>query len=205
MKACLAAGPSAAIAIISSRREASSAAGTIKRLFRLSGTCQDALRTFADRMVPEVVAKGKTLGDAIDRYLLEISPHKAARSFTNDVNNAERLKPVFGDVKLKQQFEVVWAHQYMTTRRTEKGLPAPVQARKEIALLSAIMSQCVEWGWIRRNEMIGQFKRKRTTPRSRDVTSKELAAFKAHAPAWLSIPVAWARPGIPRTELRPAC
>ena len=35
---------------------------------------------------------------------------------------------------------------------------APVQGRKEVAFLAAVISQAVEWGWIRRNELLGQIK-----------------------------------------------
>jgi hypothetical protein len=47
------------------------------------------------------------------------------------------------------------------------------------------MTQAVEWGWLRRNELIGQFRRRRPAPRSRDVTTSDLEAFKAHASPWL--------------------
>ncbi len=149
-----------------------------KRLFPLGATLQEAYRTFADRMSSDPpVAKGKTFDKAIDRYLLEISPTKATRSFSNDVRNAVPLKRVFGRVKLAQQFEVSWCHQYIDTPRARPSADgkstinarAPVQARQEIALLSAIMTQAVEWGWLRRNELIGQFRRRRPAPRTRDV------------------------------------
>ena len=112
-----------------------------KRLFPSGFSYQEALRAFADRMLPEPVAKGKTLADAIGRYLLEVSLKKAARSFINDQNNAAPLKRVFGKIKLKQQFDVSWCHQYIDTPRERynaKGVlistaRAPVQARKEIA------------------------------------------------------------------------
>jgi hypothetical protein len=126
-----------------------------------------------------------------DRYLLEISPKN--RSFLNDQNNSTPLKRVFGKIKLKQQFDVSWCHTYIDTPRERfgaKGLlistaRAPVQARKEIALLFAILTQCVEWGWIRRNELIGQLRRKRNPPRTRHATLTEIAEFTKPAPTWL--------------------
>jgi hypothetical protein len=54
------------------------------------------------------------------------------------------LKRVFGKIKLKQQFEVSWCHQYIDTPRDRPSANgksiitarAPVQSRQEIALLS---------------------------------------------------------------------
>ena len=36
-----------------------------------------------------------------------------------------------------------------------------------------------------RNDLIGQFRRRKPAPRTRDVTTVDLTAFKAHAPDWL--------------------
>lgn len=168
-----------------------------KQLFPLGATLQEAYRTFAGKLGEDGPGAsppiGSTLSSLFDKYLLEVSPLKSPRSFVNDKHNMKRLRAVFGKLAIKGEFKPSWCHRHIESLRPRAlpngeivtGPPAPVQGRKEIALLSAVLSKAVEWGDLNRNPLIGQFKRKRSPPRERDVTVAEIEQFKLHASPWL--------------------
>lgn len=159
-----------------------------KKLFPLGPDVQTAYRTYAAKLkgdVPAVTPQGRTLNNLFDRYLREVSPNKAPRSFTNDQHNIKVLRQVFGHIPIAEPVRVHWCHEYIDQRKTPSGVLAPVQGRKEIALLSAVLSRGVRWGTLERNPLIGQFRREQEKPRERDVTIAEIEQFKLHAPMWL--------------------
>ncbi len=107
-------------------------------------------RDFAPAMAKygELVAgqwSGRTLGDVIDRYRLEVLPLKAANTQANEGRALDLLRSVFGKM-LPDQLTAQDCYRYIDLRRTKKGQPAPIAARNEIKLLQHVYSKAIRWG-----------------------------------------------------------
>lgn len=104
----------------------------------------DALRAYA-KIVTENWA-GRTVGDVIDRYRIEVLPQKrSAATRLNQDAQLSRLKRVFGDM-LPDSISAQDCYRYMDARRNREGSAAPVAARHEIALLGHVLSKSIRWG-----------------------------------------------------------
>lgn len=118
-----------------------------------------------------------TVSDLIDRYLREIAPTKAPRTYRDNVKEARNLRRVFGHMPLT---DVTTRHIYKY--QDERGKQAPVRANREIALLSHMFKKAERWGDISHSQnpcvRIEKIKEK---PRNRYVTDKEYLAFREHA------------------------
>ena len=89
---------------------------------------------------------GRTIGDVIDRYRIEVLPLKRSAQTRSDQGKAlDRLKRVFGHM-LPQNVTPQACYRYLDTRRTREGKLAPVAARHEISLLGHVFSKAVRWG-----------------------------------------------------------
>ncbi|MBV1907365.1 MAG: tyrosine-type recombinase/integrase [Pseudomonadales bacterium] len=111
-----------------------------------------------------------TFSEAADRYCVEVLPTKAPNTQVSYGLSIARLRIAFGDMRLTS-IEPLHVYKYMDI------MPSPKQANRDKAVLSAILSQCVRWGAIRVNQILGQVKRNPEVPRDRYVTDEELAAF----------------------------
>ena len=69
-----------------------------KRFFRLGKTVPEAYRELAKRQ--ERKLNMKTIAELLDRYALEVIPHKAPRTIKNNTGQAMKLRKVFGDMPL---------------------------------------------------------------------------------------------------------
>jgi len=88
---------------------------------------------------------GRTLGDVIDRYRLEVLPLKAANTQANEGRALDMLRKVFGRM-LPDQLTPRDCYRYVDLRRTKDGKPAPIAARNEIKLLQHVYSKAIRWG-----------------------------------------------------------
>lgn len=149
-----------------------------KREFRLGATLQEAYATFGKRMAAQPQA-GRTVADAIARYMTEVSPQKATTSWENDQYAAPLLTAAFGGAPLAQLPTPADCYAYIDARG------APVQGRKEISLLSAVLSEAVRWGWIPANPLLRQVRTRAVRRPARYVTDDEFIAAALLAPAWL--------------------
>lgn len=69
-----------------------------KSWFRLGTTLPEAYRVWAERIGrPQTVT---TIGELLDRYLLEVVPTKAPKTATENVKQIARLRLVFGHMAL---------------------------------------------------------------------------------------------------------
>lgn len=126
--------------------------------------------------VPEIVM---TVGQLIDRYLLEVVPKKAERTQKDNRNEVGWLRPYFGGMLLCD----VEPHHVASYRdhRTAK-----VRANRELALLSHMFNCACEWGLMKTNPCT-HVRKNKEKPRDRYVEDEELEAFKVLCPGWLQI------------------
>ncbi len=118
-----------------------------------------------------------TVSDLIDRYLREVAPTKAPRTYRDNIKEARYLRRVFGDMFLT---DVTKQHIYKYL--DERGKRAPVRANREISLLAHMFKKAERWGDISHSQnpcvRIEKLKEKR---RKRHVTDKEYLAYRKHA------------------------
>ena len=118
-----------------------------------------------------------TVGALIDRYLREVAPMKAERSFKDNIRQARYLRAFFGKMSPNS---VTQRHIYQYL--DQRGKQSQVQANREYALLAHIFKKAVRWGDLlpAENPCVGieKFKEK---PRSRYIEDWEYLAFRNHA------------------------
>lgn len=88
---------------------------------------------------------GRTLGDVIDRYRVEILPLKGERARVDQVPQLERLKRVFGAM-LPDSVTPQHCYRYIDERRTKDGAIARSAAWHEISLLGHVFAKAIRWG-----------------------------------------------------------
>ncbi len=89
---------------------------------------------------------GRTIGDVIDRYRIEVLPLKrSAQTRKDQAGTLDRLKKYCGHM-LPDAFTAQHAYKYLDGRRTKDGEPAPVAARHEVSLLGHVLTKSIRWG-----------------------------------------------------------
>jgi integrase len=113
-----------------------------------------------------------TVGALIQRYMIEVAPKKAARTYQDNRQEANNLLKVFAQVATAGVRPMHIAR-YLDVR----GAKAPVRANREISLLSHIFSFGMRWGIVDTNPCTGVAKH---TEKSRDryVTDSEFEGVK---------------------------
>lgn len=138
-----------------------------KTTFRLGKTLPAAYRAWADRV--EYNETAGTISELLDRYLLEVMPLKAPRTRINQIRIAEKLRQVFGNMKLLE-IEPRHIYAYVSKRA------AKVAAHREVEVLSHLFTKAVEWGYINRHPFKGEVRLQGEKPRTRYVTDEEVTA-----------------------------
>lgn len=136
-----------------------------KKLFRLGKTLPEAAKEWAKRIEPS--GDANTIGQLLDRYALEVVPTKAPRTQLGNTRHIERLRRVFGEMKLTS-IEPQDIYKYYDKRT------AKTDARQEIAVLSHAYTKAVEWGYINRHPFMGQKRLKGQKSRQRYVQDWEI-------------------------------
>lgn len=144
-----------------------------KTKFPLGRTLGEAYAEWYRRVEPVDL---RTMSDAMARYSNEVLPMKAPRTQVDYAKAVERLQAVFGHMLPR---EVLPMHVYGYMSRLK-----PVQANRDRAVLSAIMTKCVRWGLVERN-LVREVERNEEEPRDRYVTDAEATAFRKHCNAFL--------------------
>ena len=132
------------------------------------------------RLVPSQTSI-KTMGELIDRYMIEISPTKAESTYKGEIQEAKLLRAAFGEMYPRDVTPVV-IYEYMDFR----SQTAPVRVNREVALLSHMFKKAMRWGLVESNPC-RDVERNPERPRHRYVTNDELLAFKSIVPEWLSL------------------
>lgn len=80
-----------------------------------------------------------TMGEVMDRYLMEVAPMKAPRTYRDNVAEMRRVRAFFGALE-PDAITPQMIYSYMD----ERG--ALVRANREVSLLSSVFQQAIKWG-----------------------------------------------------------
>jgi hypothetical protein len=123
---------------------------------------------------------GRTLGDVIDRYRVEVLPLKrSAQTRKDQGKELDRLKAVFGAV-IPDSVTAQHCYRYLDTRRDNGSNPVPTAARHEISLLGHIFAKAIRWGVACVNP-VRTLEKQPKARRTRYVTDEEFG--RVYAPA----------------------
>lgn len=126
----------------------------------------------------------RTMGDAIDRYRVEVLPLKRSGATRRDqAKQLDRLKATFGDM-LPDNIRAQHCYKYQDSRRSEDGALVPVAARHEVALLGHVFQRAIRWGAASANPVHGMDLGARS-PKRAQVTIAQVEAVKGLANARL--------------------
>lgn len=139
-----------------------------KTEFGLGKTLADAYRTWAERV--EFLENVVNIKDLIERYLVEVAPFKAQRTYEENRRQASYLNKAFGHMNI-HSMRPTFVYQYIDKRS------AKIAAKREIKLLSHIYTKAVEWGYLDRHPFKGQVRLSGEKPRERYVTEDEYEAL----------------------------
>jgi integrase len=144
---------------------------------------------------------GRTLGDVIDRYRIEVLPLKRSEhTRKNEGAQLDRLKRVFGDL-LPDSITTQHCYQYADKRRDKTGKPVPSAARHEIALLGHVFAKAIRWGVATHNPVRAMEKEIKRHDK-RYVTDDEYAAVYSCATERMQVAMDLALlTGLRRTDL----
>jgi len=119
---------------------------------------------------------GTTVGQLIDKYLLEFTAVKSQETQRRELGRAIMLKKTFGHMA-PEQVEKKHIYQYMNLR-TKKGAMKGVV--REVKLLQSVYSEAEAWYGIEHNPCNGvkYGKGRQVTPRDRYVTNDEYTVFR---------------------------
>lgn len=117
-------------------------------------------------------AKG-TFDALVDRYLIEVLPEKAPSTQHEYKRQANILRKVFGPMPLGA-IRPTHIARYLDEHQGK------ISANREKALMSAMFSKAVRWGWIDRNPCLG-VERNPEKARDRYIEDHEFLKVKSHA------------------------
>jgi len=107
-----------------------------------------------------------------DRYMSEVAPYKAPRTYKDNQREIKHLSSFFGDM-IPSAVTPVIVYRYLDTR----GLKARTRANREKALLSHIFTMAIRWGMVEHNPC-RNVQRLREMSRDRYVTDEEFLAVQ---------------------------
>jgi integrase len=148
---------------------------------RLDSDYQKAMAGWAELLhQPGEPSMVSTVGELLDRYLLEVVPSKAERTQKDNRQEVRFLRSFFGDMELTS---VTTAHvaRYVATRT------AKTRSNREVALLSHAFNKAILWGLVERNPCAVPGIRNSEKARDRYVTDEEITEFKKECPSWLKL------------------
>ena len=118
------------------------------------------------------VPQTDTVAALIERYLQEVAPKKAPRTYRDNLTEAKTLLAVFGSMR-PGDVRPMHVAQYLDVR----GKKAPVRANREKSLLSHVFSMAMRWGVVDSNPCRGVA---RNTEKGRDryINDAEFMAVK---------------------------
>lgn len=142
---------------------------------RLGQEFGPAMARYAELLQPAI---GKMrIGAVMDDYIRAEIPTKKPRTQEDYLGAISRIRPVFGDM-WPEDLKPHHVYSYLD-RRTGK-----TQANREIAVLSNVMQHAIRKGLVEANPC-RQVRRNKESPKTREVTTEEVDAFKPHCPLWL--------------------
>lgn len=115
------------------------------------------------------------MSDIFDRYMVEIAPQKAKRTYQDNLYQIANLRTFFGDMYI-DQIKPTDIYHYLDIR----ALKAKIRANREKSLLSHVFSMAIRWGLVTDNPC-KNVKRLPEKPRDRYITDKEFLAVRGIA------------------------
>jgi len=135
---------------------------------------------FLGKTLPEAMAnwsklidkptRFNTMNQIFDRYMLEIAPKKAERTYKGNQKEIAYLRTSFGNME-PEKITAVHIYGYLDNR----GQKAKVRANREKALLSHVFNTAIRWGIVTKNPCFG-VKRIPERPRERYIEHSEFLA-----------------------------
>lgn len=138
-----------------------------KKQFRLGSNLIEAYRCWSARL--ELHAEAKSIGELLERYVLEVVPEKAPKSQTNNIAALRRLKPVFGHMPITG-LKPVHVYGYLDKR----GKTGRTAANREIEVLSHAYTKAIEWGLTDTHPIKQKVRKLSTPPRTRYIEDWEI-------------------------------
>lgn len=139
-----------------------------KSWFRLGASLPEAYRVWANRLELSSLP-ASTIGQLLDRYAIEVLPTKAPKTATENLRHLNKLRTVFGDLRL-HEIEPQFVYQYFSRRGST------VAAKREIEVLSHAFTKAVEWGLMKSHPFKGEVRLSGSAPRTRYVEDREIEA-----------------------------
>jgi integrase len=127
---------------------------------------------------------GRTLGDVIDRYRIEVLPQKRSeKTRENEGAALTRLKAWGGHmhpdaITQQQLYQYIDRRTKVVDKKTGATAPAPEAARHEIVLLGHVFKKAIRWGVATQNPVRGMERHERKGQRP-PVPWAELQAVRA--------------------------
>ena len=118
-------------------------------------------------LTPDMLVKGKTLGELIARYRDDITPSKKSNE-TNRINRLVR-DPLsdFLLLDLRQTHFDQWIEKHVKTKKSSS-------VNRDLNLYSAVFEQGIRWQWTNTNPVCGIRRPKNPLPRDRRISDKEI-------------------------------
>ncbi len=139
----------------------------------LGKTFVEAMREYANLI--EGIGNILTIGQLIDRYLVEVAPLKAKETYKSNLNEAKFLRIGLGEMRVGD-LKSWHVYQYMDIRK-KRGTVRP---NREVALLSHIYTTATRWGLVENNPCL-KVERFKEAPRERYIEDWEYGAFRNFA------------------------
>lgn len=150
-----------------------------KQTFKLGDTLPAAYKVWAAR-IDKPEQSHTTIGNLLDRYLLEEVPAKAVSTIPVQILWVKQLCKVFGAMSLTT-IRPQHIYKYVDARSVKKKDPVTgritggkIAAHREIEVLSHAFTKAVEWGYIDRHPFKGEVRLKGEKPRDRYVEDWEV-------------------------------
>ena len=148
-----------------------------KKLFRLGKSLTEAYKKWAERFVsPD---KAQTIGELLDRYLIEVVPTKAISSHQSNQIWIKQIRVIFEPIKLKD-IQPQHIYKYVEIRSKKKlnengrTTGGEITAHREIEVLSHAFTKAVEWGYINRHPFKNEVRLKGENSRDRYIEDWEI-------------------------------
>jgi len=153
-----------------------------KKTFRLGKTLPEAYRVWSTRLDKQL--SPQTIGQLLDRYLLEVVPNKAPKNQTLNAFWIKQLRGVFGELPITP-FPPKFVYKYVDMRshkkKDENGriTGGRTAALREVEILSHVYTKAVEWGIIDRHPFKGEVRLEGEKPRDRYIEDWEVLEMLA--------------------------
>lgn len=147
-----------------------------KKMFRLGKTLPEAYRAWSARL--DTQSDVRTIGQLLERYLLEVVPTKPPKSQSESISHAKNLGAVFGNqpltLKPRYVYKYVELRSQKKTSASGRITGGKTIAHREIETLSHAFTKAVEWGLIDRHPFKGEVRLEGSPPRDRYVEDWEV-------------------------------